>query len=124
MKNIIFFTLLFCTIALPVFGQITQTDFDKIRLIVNEETKKEISNSEKRMKEYITQEIKTVNVKISEMDKRINMLFGVVIALIAVIAIPQIIIAWRSSKYNELEKKVEQLTQEIQMLKQQRIVSS
>ena len=117
MKNIIFFTLLFCTIALPVFGQITQTDFDKIRLIVNEEIKKEISNSEKRMKEYI-------DIKIESVEKRLNMLFGVVIALIAVIAIPQIIIAWRSSKYNELEKKVEQLTQEIQMLKQQRIVNS
>jgi hypothetical protein len=124
MKNVLFFSILFCTITLPVFGQLTQTDLDKIRLIINDEIKKEISNSEKRMKEYISQEIKTVNVKISEIDKRLNMLFGVVIALIAVIAIPQIIVAWRSSKYNELERKIEHLTQEIQTLKQQRIVSS
>ncbi len=117
MKNVLIFSILFCTFTLPVFGQITQADFDKIRLIVNEEIKKEISNSEKRMKEYI-------DIKIESVEKRLNMLFGVVIALIAVIAIPQIIVAWRSSKYNELEKKVEQLTQEIQTLKQQRIVSS
>lgn len=48
---------------------------------------KEISNSETRMKEYISQEIKTVKVKITEMDKRLNMLFGVVIALIAIVGI-------------------------------------
>lgn len=113
MKNVLFFSILFCTITLPVFGQLKQTDLDKIRLIINDEIKKEISNSETRMKEYISQEIKTVNVKISEMDKRLNMLFGLVIALVAIVGIPQIIVAWRSSKYKELENKIEHLTQEI-----------
>ena len=124
MKNVLLYSILFCVMAMPALGDLTQTDLDKIRLIVNEEIKKEISNSETRMKEYISQEIKTVNVKISEMDKRLNMLFGVVIALIAIVGIPQIIVAWRSSKYNELEKKIENLTQEIQTLKQQRIIGS
>ncbi len=124
MKNVLFFSILFCAITVSVLGDITQTDLDKIRLIVNDEIKKEISISETRMKEYISQEIKTVNVKISETDKRLSMLFGVVIALIAIVGIPQIVVAWRSSKYNELEKKIEHLTQEIQTLKQQRIVSS
>ena len=124
MKNVLFFSILFCAITVSVLGDITQTDLDKIRLIVNDEIKKEISISETRMKEYISQEIKTVNVKISETDKRLSMLFGVVIALIAIVGILQIVVAWRSSKYNELEKKIEHLTQEIQTLKQQRIVSS
>ncbi len=100
-----FFSILFCAITVSVLGDITQTDLDKIRLIVNDEIKKEISISETRMKEYISQEIKTVNVKISETDKRLSMLFGVVIALIAIVGILQIVVAWRSSKYNELEKK-------------------
>ena len=124
MKNVLFFSILFCAITVSVLGDITQTDLDKIRLIVNDEIKKEISISETRMKEYISQEIKTVNVKISETDKRLSMLFGVVIALIVIVGILQIVVAWRSSKYNELEKKIEHLTQEIQTLKQQRIVSS
>lgn len=89
MKNVLFFSILFCAITVPVLGDLTQTDLDKIRLIINDELKKEISNSETRMKEYISQEIKTVNVKITEMDKWLNMLFGVVIALIAIVGIPQ-----------------------------------
>ena len=72
MKNVLFFSILFCAITVSVLGDITQTDFDKIRLIVNDEIKKEISISETRMKEYISQEIKTVNVKISETDKRLE----------------------------------------------------
>lgn len=130
MKYTLFLSLLFCAVTLPTFGQLSQTDLDqiskiiseqvdldKIRLIINDEVKKENSESEKRMKEYI-------NIKVESIEKRLNMLFGVVIALIAVIAVPQIIIAWRSSKYSELEKKVEQLTEEIQLLKQQRIIGS
>lgn len=83
MKNVIFFTILYCVIVVPVQGQLTQTDLDKIRLVVNDEIKKEISNSETRMKEYN-------NIKIESVEKRLNMLFGVVIALIAIIGIPQI----------------------------------
>lgn len=86
MKKVLFFSILFCTITLPVFGQLTQTDLDKIRLIINDEIKKEISNSEKRMKEYI-------NIKVESVEKRLNMLFGVVIALVAIVGIPQIIVA-------------------------------
>ena len=133
MKNVLFFTLLFCTISVPVLGELTQADLEKLRVVINDEIKKEISNSETRMKEYIAKEISnsetlmkksiaqernTVNVKISEMDKRLNMLFGVVIALVVIVGIPQIVVALRSAKYNELEKKIEHLTEEIQTLKQ------
>ncbi len=130
MRNALFLSLLFCVVTLPAFGELTpgelnqigkiisdKVDLDKIRLIIHDENKKENLASENRMKEYI-------NIKFGSVEKRLNMLFGVVIALIAVIAVPQIIIAWRSSKYSELEKKVEQLTGEIQILKQQRIVGS
>ena len=67
-------------------------------MIVNEE----ITASEKRMKEYVSQEIKTVNVKIGEMDKRLNQTFWLVIALIGfiavVIGIPQIFVAARGKE--------------------------
>ncbi len=82
MKNVLLISILFCTITGPVLGDLTQTDLDKIRLVINDEIKKEISNSETRMKEYI-------NIKIESVEKRLNMLFGVVIALIAVVGIPK-----------------------------------
>ena len=47
MNNVLlFFSILFCAITVSVLGDITQTDLDKIRLIVNDEIKKEISISE------------------------------------------------------------------------------
>ena len=33
------FSILFCVIAMPAIGELTDTDLDKIRLIVQEETK-------------------------------------------------------------------------------------
>ena len=55
--------ILFSAIALPTFAELTDADLNKIRLIVKDEVKSEIGASEKRMKEYISQEIKTVNAK-------------------------------------------------------------
>ena len=37
MKTLTFFSILFCTIALPALADLTPQDLDKIRLIVNEE---------------------------------------------------------------------------------------
>ena len=92
-KSILPSSILLCLIALPVHAELSDADLDKIRLIVKEEVKSEITASETRMKEYISQEIKTVNVKISETDKRLSQIFWVVIALIgfigAAIGVPQ-----------------------------------
>lgn len=42
MKTILFLSVLFCAIALPAFGDLTDTDLNKIRLIINEEIKAEL----------------------------------------------------------------------------------
>ena len=100
MKITLAFSILFCAIALPGFAELTDADINKIRLIVKdsengikEHIKSEISASEKRTKEYISQEIETVNVKIetvnvkiSETDKRLSQIFWLVIALTGLIA--------------------------------------
>ena len=39
MKTLIFCSTLFCAIALPDLGELTDADLDKIRLIVREEIK-------------------------------------------------------------------------------------
>ncbi len=43
MKTLLVLSILFCVIALPAFGELTDADLDKIRLIVKEEVKTEIT---------------------------------------------------------------------------------
>ena len=121
MKTILLLSILLCVIAMPAIGALSEADLNKIRLIVKEEVKSEITASEKRMKEYISQEIKTVNAKIEGNDEQLSQLFWLVIALMALIGLPQAIIAWRSRKDRSLEQQIETLTQEIETLKQQQI---
>ena len=139
MKTIIFSSILFCAITLPALGALTDADLDKIRLIVNDsekrikaevkaditavkkELKAEIAKSEERVKEYVV-------IKSNSVDDKITFLSYLVYALIALIvgaiAIPQFIVMWRSGRDRSLEKQVEILTQEVEKLKQQRIVNS
>ena len=143
MKTLIFISILFWAIALPVLGELTEADLNKIRLIVNEEVKKEIAairqelkaeiaavrqelkediaKSEKNIKEYVI-------MQTGHLDKRLSTYGGLLYIfmplIIAAIGIPTGIMAWRVLKDRSLEKKVEILTEEIETLKQQRIVSS
>ena len=108
-------------------GELTDTDLDKIRLIINNSEKRlkadikaEITSTEKNIKEYI-------NLKIDSVEKRLSTYNWVIYVLmpliVAAIGIPTAIMAWRSGKDRSLERQVETLTREIETLKQQRIVS-
>ena len=133
MKTILVLSILFSAIALPSQGELTDADLDKIRLIVND--------SEKRVKEEVKKEITLTNTKIDgldtrlrtvetdvawtrgkldSLDKHINWLMALIVVAVG---LPQAIIAWRSRKDRSLEKQIEVLTQEIETLKQQRIVN-
>ena len=138
MKTILVLSILFWAIALPALGELTDADLDKIRLIVKEEVKTEITgvkteitavkqelkaeiaSSEKRVKEYI-------NIRIDSVEKRLSTYNWVIYVLmpliVATIGIPTAMIAWRSGKDRSLERQVETLAQEIETLKQQRIVN-
>ena len=129
------------------FSELTVEDLEKIRSIVKEEVdpvKEEIAKSEARMKEYVSQEIATVNVKIEEMDKRqtgaiemlgkrLDHIFLLVLALVAfiavVIGIPQIIVAMQQKdiraqdeKFEAQQKQIEALLQDMETRKKERIV--
>ena len=52
----------------PAFAELSAEDIEKISVII----KTEVSASETRIKEYISQEVNTLNVKIDEMDKRLT----------------------------------------------------
>ena len=123
MKTIIFFSILFCTLALPVFGELTPQDLDKIRLIVKEEIKP------------LKADIVALKVDVARLDGRLtgvekqiatitNLICWLIALIVIAIGIPQIIMAFRSRKDRDQERKIEELIREIETLKQQRIVSS
>ena len=104
--------------AAPVFSELTVEDLEKIRSIVKE--------SEERLKEDLkaTEErvMNHVADKFGAVDKRLNLIFGFVIALISltvvVVGIPQIIIAWRGKEDRTQKEQIQELRQEIETLKQ------
>ena len=155
MKNVLLFSILFCVIPMPVLGELTDADLNKIRLIVKEEVNTEIESFEKDIKEYI-------NTKNESVEKRLSLVTSLIIGLMALIGIPLVVltvmIGWRSVKDSTREKnnireftreqvkelveelssedkriiegvihnqeqKIETLTQEIENLKQQKIVN-
>ena len=127
MKTIIFFSILFCTLALPVFGELTPQDLDKIRLIVKEEIEEEIKP--------LKADIVALKVDVARLDGRLtgvekqiatitNLICWLIALIVIAIGIPQIIMAFRSRKDRDQERKIEELIREIETLKQQRIVSS
>ncbi len=133
MKTILFLSVLFCAIALPTFGDLTDTDLNRIRLIINEEIKKENSTIIKRIDaldtrfQNVEKDVAWVRGKLDGIDKQIahgtNVTYGLIALIVAAIAIPQLLIARRSGRDRALEKQVEILTQEIETLKQQLIVN-
>ena len=109
----------------PAFSELTQADIDKIRLIVKEEVDQAVTASEVRMKEYVeasearmTVEISKVNITVAEMDKRLNNIFTLVIALVAfiavVIGIPQILVAMQRKEVRTQSEQIEALQEEME----------
>ena len=130
MKLITILSVMFLLFTVPAFSELTTADIEKIRSIVKEET----AASEKRMKEYISQEIAKVNIKIEEMDKRLTSeiraldkrldhIFTLVIALVAfiavVIGIPQIIVAMQRKDIRAQDEKIEAQQRQIEALQQE-----
>ena len=138
MKTILALSILFSMIALPALGELTDADLNQIRLIVKDEIDasekryddkiqaseerydNKIQASEERMKEHITQQIDSLKTPVV-------WFIGILVALIALIGIPLVVLTimmgWRSVKDNSQEKINQELREEIEMLKQQRVVN-
>ena len=108
MKTILVLFILCCAVVLPAVGELTVEDIEKI------DTK--IRASEDRIKEYI-------NIKNESVDKRLSLVTTLIVGLIALIVlavvIPQAILTLRESGNSERDRKIEELTKEIETLKQQ-----
>lgn len=92
MKYICHLFILFLIIiaVFPAYSQLTATDIEKIRSIVEKSeanTKAQIEKSEANLKIYINTKIETVNAQIKGVEKSLNFLFGFVIALVGLIGV-------------------------------------
>ncbi len=129
MRSILFLPILLCTIAFPAFAELTPQDLDKIRLIVKDEVKAELSAAKRELKAEITavkqelqsditathtkiealatrlqtveQSVSWVRGKLDSLDKHINWLMALIVVAVV---IPQGIVAW-SSRVNRAQAK-------------------
>ena len=127
--------LLLCTTS--ALAELSSEDLEKIRTLVKEEVSEvetrltdRINLSEKHLKEYVTQEIGKVNIRIGEMDrrltgeisnmdKRLDQTFTLVVvlitAVIAVVGVPMtiILLSRQDKKQRSQDEKIEALQQEL-----------
>ena len=124
MKNLIFCSILFCVIALPALGELTDADLNKIRLIVKEKIKEELKPikaeiaSIKADTGMLKTDVARLEGRLSGVEKQISHATNVTYGLIALIVVAIGISAWRGKKDREQERKIEALTQEIETLKE------
>ena len=75
MKLILISTIAFLILTPTVFSELTVEDIEKIGSLIQaseDRLKTDIQASEDRLKEHVDLKIKTVSIKIDEMDKRLN----------------------------------------------------
>ncbi len=128
MKIIVFFSLLFCFITLPVIAALDDTDLDKIRLIVKAEIKTELAPIHQKIDrldtrtQQVEKDVASLTGRIDGTEKLITWL---IVIIVAIFGIPQIVVLWRNrTDERELKKQVETLTQEIEKLKKQQTAAS
>ena len=146
MKAILALLILFWILAMPVLAELTPEDLDKIRLIVKEEVKKEITSlmtdintlkmegairqtEIKNLKEVMNNGFNNIQKDLGNVqdnfDRQNNIIacIGIPLAILAVGATVWGILAHRRSRKEQtLENQIETLTEEIETLKQRHIV--
>ena len=128
MKTIFTVLILFSATVLPTFAALSDVDLDKIRLIVTEEVTKELDKELAPIKVSIAQidtRLQNVEIAIGALTGRIdgvekqvshatNLTYGLIALIVVAIGLP----AWHGKRDRGQERKIEELTREIETLKQ------
>ena len=128
MKTIFTVLILFSATVLPTFAALSDADLDKIRLIVSEEVTKELDKELAPIKASIAQidtRLRNVEIAIGALTGRIdgvekqvshatNVTYGLIALIVVAIGLP----AWHGKRDRGQERKIEELTREIETLKQ------
>ena len=122
MKTALLFSVLFCAIALPAVGELSQSDLDKIRILILE-TNKPIIDDISTLKSDVSLMKGQLDGIQKQVSHATNITYGLIALIMAAVGIPQIIMASRSGRDREQNRRIEELRQEIETLKQQRIVN-
>ncbi len=126
MKNVLLFSVIFCTITLPTLADLTPEDLNQIRLIVKEEIEEVIKpiktdiNAIKTEIGSVKENVASLNGRVGGLEKQMIFLMAIIVVAVG---IPQIIIAWHTKRERAQEKQIETLIREVETLKQQRIVN-
>lgn len=133
-KSILACFVLFSLIASsPAFAVLTDADLDKIRLIVKEEINKELTKELAPIKKDLAQlntRLRNVEIAVGSITGRMdgvekqvlhvtNVTYGLIALTVVAIGIP----AWRGNRDRDQDRKIEALRQEVEALKQQKIVN-
>ena len=129
--------LLLLLLTTSAFGELTKED---LRTIIKEEN----AALEKRMKEYIDLKVETVNARIDAADQKLSaridgveksideldeklsdrikdvwhVVLGLIGLIVATVAIPQIIIAYRERGQRAMQSQIDQLREQIEAMNQ------
>ena len=129
MKRGLLFSIVFWAIASPALAELTVQDLEKIRSIIKEEIADEIApikteissmkteiSSVKENVASLKESVASLNGRVGGIEKQMTWLMGVIIV---VVGVPQVIVVWLSRKDREQAKRIEELAQEVETLKQQ-----
>ena len=140
MKTILFFLIIFCTVVSSAFGELTVQDLDRFRSIIKEEIaneiapikveissiKSEISSMKTEISSVkdeiwsVKEDVALLNGRVGGIEKQMTWLMGIIIVAVG---IPLVSVAWRSRKDREQNRRIEELAQEIESLKQRQVVN-
>ena len=135
MKKIFTLLILFSATVLPTFAELSDADLDKIRLIVTEEVTKELAKELAPIKKeldlikvsivQVDTRLRNVEIaigaltgRIDRVEKQVSHATNVTYGLIALIVVAIGISAWHGKRDRDQERKIEELTREIETLKQ------
>ena len=135
MKKIFTLLILFSATILPTFAELSDADLDKIRLIVTEEVTKELAKELAPIKKeldlikvsivQVDTRLRNVEIaigaltgRIDGVEKQVSHATNVTYGLIALIVVAIGISAWHGKRDRDQERKIEELTREIETLKQ------
>ena len=120
MQKVFVTLILMMSITPMTFAELTKEDLREIEAIVQK--------SEMRLREYVDLKFAAQDERFEGIEKQLQMLMAFVIALIGLIAVtigvPQIIIAFRERKAADWQKEINALKQEVETLKQSRVLRS
>ena len=134
MKTVFVLLIFFCVITLPTFAELTVQDIEKIDAKIKaSETRiiEYVNASETRIIEYVnaseTRITENTNAQIEGVRALITWVIGLFVGLIVLIGLPlmalTVMVGWRSTRDREQEKINRELREEIEILKQRRVVS-